>query len=322
MNDKNWIPDWTKLIFCQDFDEVRIDEAMKLKSQYIPNRLFKYRSINKFSLENLTNDTVWVDTPKNFNDPFDCAFNIQGSYALQELKIPIILEKMQTDNKIKFSFDEIERLKNMSYVDFMTHVLNKDEEIRNKGIAYEIAKCLKEAIVEIDDEHIKTLSNNAQSSIYVCCFSEVMDSILMWSHYADNHKGFCMEYDFANLPVTELLNRILMPVIYSENMFDIYPYFQIKEGKKNNNLMMDYAAIWKCKEWEYEQEWRLAIPLGLNNKGWNMRVPTPKAVYLGALITDDNRDIILKICISKGITCYQMKLDNHYFRLNANVISK
>ena len=31
------------------------------------------------------------------------------------------------------------------------------------------------------------------------CLSETPSSILMWSHYAMNHTGFCVEYDFNNL---------------------------------------------------------------------------------------------------------------------------
>ena len=26
----------------------------------------------------------------------------------------------------------------------------------------------------------------------VVCFSESYDNIIMWSHYSDNHKGFCL----------------------------------------------------------------------------------------------------------------------------------
>ena len=36
---------------------------------------------------------------------------------------------------------------------------------------------------------------------------------LMWSHYADGHKGFCVEYDF-NLYSDELENCAILPVIY------------------------------------------------------------------------------------------------------------
>ena len=29
----------------------------------------------------------------------------------------------------------------------------------------------------------------------VACFTTELNNILMWSHYADGHKGFCLEFD-------------------------------------------------------------------------------------------------------------------------------
>jgi hypothetical protein len=31
-------------------------------------------------------------------------------------------------------------------------------------------------------------------NLSISCFSEVCDDILLWSHYADGHKGICLEY--------------------------------------------------------------------------------------------------------------------------------
>jgi hypothetical protein len=42
---------------------------------------------------------------------------------------------------------------------------------------------------------IASLRNN----IKITCFSEELFSMPMWSHYANNHKGFCIEYDFTRL---------------------------------------------------------------------------------------------------------------------------
>lgn len=33
-------------------------------------------------------------------------------------------------------------------------------------------------------------------SIGVCCFSRTIDETLLWTHYADHHKGVCLEYQF------------------------------------------------------------------------------------------------------------------------------
>ncbi len=40
----------------------------------------------------------------------------------------------------------------------------------------------------------------------------------MWSHYADEHRGFCIEYAVADLP--SIAQRLLFPIIYREEIFD------------------------------------------------------------------------------------------------------
>lgn len=52
---------------------------------------------------------------------------------------------------------------------------------------------------------LSLLSPNAKDLIIentkefgICCFSKSNDNIHMWSHYADSHKGICVEYDSSN----------------------------------------------------------------------------------------------------------------------------
>lgn len=48
----------------------------------------------------------------------------------------------------------------------------------------------------------------------VTCFSESNDDTLMWSHYAEGHTGFCVEYDFHGLGQSTRLqdNCILLSI--------------------------------------------------------------------------------------------------------------
>ena len=34
---------------------------------------------------------------------------------------------------------------------------------------------------------------------WICCLSKIKDSLLMWSHYANNHKGVCVELNMAHV---------------------------------------------------------------------------------------------------------------------------
>lgn len=46
--------------------------------------------------------------------------------------------------------------------------------------------------------------NKIQKEIGVYCLTTVPDSILMWSHYANNHKGVCLEYCGLNVFLLKL----------------------------------------------------------------------------------------------------------------------
>ena len=41
-----------------------------------PKYLYKYFSLNVFSLDCLENDYIYLSNPKDFNDPFDCNRNL------------------------------------------------------------------------------------------------------------------------------------------------------------------------------------------------------------------------------------------------------
>ena len=34
---------------------------------------------------------------------------------------------------------------------------------------------------------------------WICSLSKINDSLLMWSHYANNHKGICVELNMAHV---------------------------------------------------------------------------------------------------------------------------
>ena len=48
----------------------------------------------------------------------------------------------------------------------------------------------------------------------ISCLSESDSSLLMWAHYANNHKGMCVEYEL--LQISEQLKFSPIPVIYTD----------------------------------------------------------------------------------------------------------
>ncbi len=129
---------------------------------------------------------------------------------------------------------------------------------------------LNKAIDKLDayeDLDIKKISSRLSQSISkarICCFCETKKNQLMWAHYTDEHKGFCIGFN-----VNDLLsngNNIttgILPVKYTS----IAPYEQIAKDLEllrgnilNSELSEAFlrsALATKYTGWKYEKEVRL-----------------------------------------------------------------
>ena len=94
-----------------------------------------------------------------------------------------------------------------------------------------------------------------QDRVGIFCVSEDVDNFPMWAHYADNAKGFVVEY--KNLEVlfcgdgTKMLNQIQEVDYYGAER----PAVSLKPDKLNALIFS------KQGKWSYETEWRVVKPL-------------------------------------------------------------
>lgn len=92
--------------------------------------------------------------------------------------------------------------------------------------------------------------------IRVFCFSKTFQNPLMWGHYGNSHKGFCVGYD---------LNDILNIPEYKENFhFEKITYTDIIPSLSNEEIDRGEALYYKSSDWEKENEFRATIYLSLN----------------------------------------------------------
>lgn len=87
-----------------------------------------------------------------------------------------------------------------------------------------------------------------QKNIFLKSFSCSPNNILLWSHYADSHKGICIAYDFSKL-TDDSAKWHLYPVQYSDAQFSC--------GEDQSVINSPYLYLRKSTVWEYEQELRL-----------------------------------------------------------------
>jgi hypothetical protein len=321
-----WKERFIELEFPLKGSELKIEEAMQLKFANLPPFLYKYRSfdVDGYSLQNFENDQIWITNAANYNDPYDCALTLDVNPSLDMLTKGLIEQYLKGVGNIQIQKEEIEGLGEgrTAYIELMKLVAGKDPEF-SKQIGDDkdkFAETMALAITKLNEKQVQKFMEHSQSGIFIACFSEIKDSILMWSHYAASHTGFCIEYDFAQLGPQDVLTRLLYPVLYTDKMFDMAKYVFPEDRSDFNNLFLTYAAITKSLEWSYEKEWRLVFPMGPSFESFNRWVPKPTGVYLGAKISQENREKVIRIAEKKEIPVYQMKMESSQFKLTANPV--
>lgn len=89
-----------------------------------------------------------------------------------------------------------------------------------------------------------------------------IQNTLMWSHYADNHKGFCVEYlfhkdDYRKDNFSEISASRLFRINYYDPDNNEDKTFDLENLLSSVNLSSSEAFITKYKDWSYENEIRL-----------------------------------------------------------------
>lgn len=303
-----WFKDFSDYLFSEDSRDLRIEDAFALKHKHIPNRIFKYRSVDEYSKNNLKNGTVWLAHPSSFNDPYDCHIFVDldkaGSKSLPPDFRNIFPESIYAQLEAKVAKGE--------------RPLKAAREILSLVMSENQISAFDKLIFDCDKQFGKDLEM-LKDSYRACSFSARLDSMLMWSHYADQHKGFCIEYMVSDLPPTDFRNRFMYPVNYQDKVFDASTI--LNTGAHYNNLRPTQIALVKAKDWEYEEEWRLVIDHGIyKDNGAAFGMPNPKAVYLGSLIKEQDASDIKEICANKEIPVFSMEHDRHRFKMTPRSI--
>jgi hypothetical protein len=196
-----------------------------------PDKLYKFMRFRGDPNASAPNENVQrlversdirVSRAEEFNDPFDCA--------------PIITP---------FPPEIRERL-----------VVKEMEDPKYDGLP-------KEARAQIRDHLITVLSvpdaskrehTNTVREWGIYCLCAAYSSVLMWSHYADSHRGICIEFE-----AHPLLFGAADKVRYSEDR-PIADVADVYSGRKEDAIRFrDASLLTKGADWSYEEEYRLLL---------------------------------------------------------------
>jgi len=101
---------------------------------------------------------------------------------------------------------------------------------------------------------IKTELDNELGDAGVLSLSATWDSALMWSHYADEHRGICIEYDTRDQghPRLEKVNYKAARAVKASDLW----LWKAKGDEAAKRRVFDTYYYSKSWEWHYEKEWR------------------------------------------------------------------
>ena len=171
------------------------------------------------------------------------------------------------------------------------------EYYRNKATAY---------IAEI---------NEFMQGFRVLCVSIYNDSEKMWAKYAQEHKGICLRIE-PNIAKDSKF-QLFRPVVYRETRPPLYEdTLEFLEGGLFGNMeartteCIERIIYSKTLKWQQEGEYRLACPIGENEKPWDTMPYHPEEiteVYLGCeMEPQDVEDIVGKaLSVNADMEVYQ-----------------
>lgn len=339
---RRFIDEYVDSIFEKGIDEAN-KEFSESKNEHIPDSLYKFYPPSIYSLASIQNRNIFLSSSKTFNDPFDSFICVDDqpyikSFLLKAFSDNEMTSKASTSNS--FSDKEFDNLKyapiNGRYKkefgysdDFRSRLyhicLTKSDEFRLKvnSIHGEIM---------IDSSRKVDLIRNIPFRI--TCFShfddeaELGQNTTMWSHYAENHTGFCVKYstNCDSIVYSDIIKCGLFSVIYTSRV----PKLTLQDFKKlkfsGEDLEVTPSVLKKCykalitksKFWGYENEWRLIIHDKNEVQLSYETLPflNIEAIYLGCRINHNIKKSLVQFAEISNIDIFLAKQSDEHFQLD------
>jgi hypothetical protein len=264
-----------------------------------PKIIYKYRGwSNYIQKAPLIKGELYLSSPSDFNDPFDC-------------RIPANFIDLSDTEAKEYAEAVVERHKE--------HLLAEGYNLTNeRDFIYNRVTNERE---DMQASHEKQTFESFDKHMGILSLSARWDSILMWSHYGEQHHGYCIGFNEEKMRNSRLFGSG-GPVQYPEDKK--YPEIKPIDETKPNTMFI--SAFNKSHEWNYEEEYRLtklSYPNPFEQKDRVITVPNEfiEEVNLGLRISETNRNEIIKLCQKRSIPVYQLNKVPFHFLLDRTQIA-
>ncbi|VVC76409.1 hypothetical protein AQUSIP_17210 [Aquicella siphonis] len=291
-------------------------------------KFYKYQSLSDDKhftyLQNYLDQKVWLTPLGKFNDPFE------GRCSLVRYSLQFVLDNPDIFNRLLKEY-RLNVMPELTEEDFKSF-LNSNE---------------------LRDYHS---NNHVQISHFdrhgALSLTRKNNNIPMWAYYADNHKGYCVEFelDFNHLRKTTIiepkeLDGFIKNIhqgsqILSSKLRD-YPqafvFAKVRYSKEIPSISYDHSAkltneyeqleyfvknsvCVKSIEWEHEDEFRLIVNGNSEDGGllpleWFAPFLKVTGIIMGAQMDDDKRKHVHNLCLDKDIRIYNAICSNSHYAI-------
>lgn len=257
-----------------------MEEKNNIESIDLPPTLYKYMPEWPYALNTLTTRYFYFSHKSDFNDPFEGMFFDDGQYSKEDIR-HYFRNQCHASEDSMISLEKILSVKNWETI--LKDLLKKEKE-------------------------------KVERDYGILCLSKIKDNILMWSHYANSHKGIVIGLD-SKILLQYLTSSKSAALIKAVNYEKDYPKVQFF---KNPTEAADKWFLTKYITWEYEKECRAIHKPGL------IQFPKEiiKSVYFGVKFDLKKQDIWIKQIIDSGIhpQFYQAKLNRSSYEIKFDPI--
>jgi len=130
------------------------------------------------------------------------------------------------------------------------------------------------------------------STTGVVSLSKYNNSILMWSHYADHHRGLVFEFNYTGKKFD--LHEFPHKVEY----IDGYGFLSHAVSREERNKQMETILLSKYNDWSYEGEYRIIDFDFQGNKPFQKELLTK--IIFGLKASPENMNRMVNLCREHG----------------------
>lgn len=243
-----------------------------------PKSLFKYRGLDKtrpgsepyeWDRSIIVGCSLWAGSPLGFNDPFDCypVIDLEGTREEKEAWAAGVAP--------------------------------------NFGMSIDAAvEMLEKALGDpVSRDQMLDWRKNVEA-VGVLSLTERPDDMLMWAHYANSHRGYCLELDATIQPLS-----LAYRVQYAEER----PVFRLFDPNRLD--IIPRTLLHKADFWKHEREWRMVRSTDFGP----VIFPTHGllSIIFGADIEGEDEAALRAIAAERGtpVTFKRAKLDLQSYRI-------